>query len=396
LADAIPTHFIPLKKLPLNPNGKVDKPALPFPDIIEVTAAASQESLEMWNSLSDNQRLVATAWSDLIPGCNAKTIRLEDSFFDIGGHSILAQRMLIDMRKVHGVQVPMASLFRDPTLRGFSQEINRAKGICINGEGNGKVNGNSESEAIYAEDAEKLLSELPKSFPSASQLDGLRQLTVFLTGASGFLGAYLLRDLLSRRSPSVRVIAHVRAKTSEAAFKRLVNSCTAYGLWSASWTSRLSCVTGNLGEPRLGLDIQTWSMLSEEVDVVIHNGAQVHWVYPYSKLKVANVQGTVDALLLCSIGKPKQFAFVSSTSVLDSEHYVRLSEKSTAGGGTGVLEVDDLEGSRTGLGTGYGQSKWVGEYLVRAAGKRGLSGTIIRPGYILGDSGSGGKEESHE
>jgi len=106
-------------------------------------------------------------------------------------------------------------------------------------------------------------------------------------------------------------------------------------------------------------------------------------------MKPANVKGTIDALLLCVEGKPKSFAFVSSTSVLDTEHYVKLSDTILEAGGGGIPESDDLEGSATGLETGYGQSKWVGEYVVREAGCRGLDGCIIRPGYITGDSETG-------
>ena len=193
----------------------------------------------------------------------------------------------------------------------------------------------------------------------------------------------------------MKIIAHVRARSDKAGLERLKLSCKAYGIWSDKWLDRLSCVTGNLGEPRLGLDTEVWSKVADTVDVVIHNGAQVHWVYPYGKLKAPNVQGTVDTLLLCSQGRPKHFAFVSSTSVLDTDHYVRLSEESLSSGGRGVSEEDDLEGSSTGLATGYGQSKWVSEYLVKESGRRGLRGTIIRPGYILGDSDSGGKRIYH-
>jgi len=96
------------------------------------------------------------------------------------------------------------------------------------------------------------------------------------------------------------------------------------------------------------------------------------------------VQGTLDILSLCAEGIPKQLSFVSSTSVLDTPHFV-----SQSASGTPVSEEDDLSGSAKGLGTGYGQSKWVAEYLVRAAGSRGLRGTIIRPGYVTGDKSSG-------
>lgn len=56
----------------------------------------------------------------------------------------------------------------------------------------------------------------------------------------------------------------------------------------------------------------------------------------------------------------------------------------------GIPEDDDLEGARTGLKTGYGQSKWVSEKLLFEAVKRGLKGHIVRPGYVVGDSKTAG------
>ncbi len=99
----------------------------------------------------------------------------------------------------------------------------------------------------------------------------------------------------------------------------------------------------------------------------------------------------MEALALCAEGKPKQFAYVSSTSVLDTDHYVQLSQQSIQSGGMGVSESDNLQGSSESLGTGYGRSKWISEYLVREAGRRGLSGSIVRPGYVTGDSKTGGE-----
>lgn len=72
--------------------------------------------------------------------------------------------------------------------------------------------------------------------------------------------------------------------------------------------------------------------------------------YPYSKLKAPNVQGTIDALSLCAAGRPKSFVFVSSTSVLDNDYYVNLSDRLSMEGRPGIPESDDLDGSSTGLG----------------------------------------------
>lgn len=103
----------------------------------------------------------------------------------------------------------------------------------------------------------------------------------------------------------------------------------------------------------------------------------------------ANVISTINVLNLAASGKPKQFGFVSSTSTLDTEHYITLSDTLTEQGEDGIPESDDLLGSSKGLGTGYGQSKWAAEYIIRRAFERGLRGAIIRPGYVTGHSRTG-------
>ena len=97
---------------------------------------------------------------------------------------------------------------------------------------------------------------------------------------------------------------------------------------------------------------------------------------------------TIETLKICASGKPKAYTFVSSTSAMEVKHYLRTS----ACNGTtssGVSESDDLLAAKSGLQIGYGQSKWVSELLVRAAASRGLKGTIVRPGYVLGDITTG-------
>jgi hypothetical protein len=112
-------------------------------------------------------------------------------------------------------------------------------------------------------------------------------------------------------------------------------------------------------------------------------------------MRAANVISTVNLLQLCAAHHGKMFAFVSSTATVEAESYVKMSDDIVARGGRGVPETDDLEGSRTGLTTGYGQSKWVAEKVIFEAAKRGLTGRTVRPSYIVGDSktaGEGGAE----
>lgn len=391
-AYAVPTVFIPLKRMPLNPNGKIDKPALPFPDTAELSAAAPQRRPSALKALSETEQALAQIWASRISNITPQMIGPDDSFFDLGGHSILAQQMFFDLRrKWRGIDISMNAIFRSPTLRAFAGEIERLldfESFASEDKAAAESAANQPDDE-YSRDARNLVETLPTTFPARTDDILSSEPTIFLTGATGFLGAHILRDLFTRKSPTAKVIALVRGKSAEQTLARIRSTCRAYGFWDESWASRLECITGSLGDPRFGLTETAWTDLTNRIDAVIHNGALVHWVYPYSTLKPANVLGTIDALKLCASGKPKQFSFVSSTSVLDSDHYVEESERSIAAGGAGISEEDNLEGSSVGLGTGYGQSKWAGEYLVREAGKRGLKGTIVRPGYVLGDSNSG-------
>lgn len=389
-AHSVPSIYIVISKLPLNPNGKVDKPNLPFPDITEWVEDASEEDLKSWESFTPTERIVATKWADLIRGLNPKTIRRENSFFDLGGHSLLAQQFLLNVRKEMEADVSINSLYEHPSLAGFGAQVEKRL-RPNNGVGSSDIHSDT-GDTEYARSLDELMSHLEEKYQPVDldAIEASEKSTVFLTGATGFLGSFIIKDILDRTNRTIRLIAHVRGvKDANAALDRLRRSLKGYGLWRDDWSGRLNAVVGDLSKPRLGLDDTTWDRLAREVDVVIHNGAVVHWVKRYQDIMASNVLSTIAAVNFCNEGRPKVFCFVSSTSALDTDHYLNLSEEQTRTGEGAVLEEDDMHGSRTGLGTGYGASKWVSENLVREAGKRGLRGSIVRPGYVLGDSETG-------
>lgn len=388
--------------MPLNPNGKIDSPNLPFPDAALITEEASEDDLKRWESFSATEKEMAEQWAILINGLNAKTLRPDSDFFESGGHSLLAQQLLLDIRKKLGVNVSINLLYSNSTLQALSEQVDRQR------EGKEDTSAKEEGDPAYAQALDKLLGELESKYQTAdpAAYSPAGKTSVFVTGATGFLGSYIVKDLLKR--DGINVIAHVRGtKTVEAALERLQRSLRGYGVWEDAWSSRLSAVIGDLSQPNLGLDDKAWKEVADTADVVIHNGAMVHWVKQYKDLERSNVLSTVDALRLCNQGKPKLFSFISSTSVLDTDHYINLSNQQTSTGQGAVMEADDMLGSRVGLGTGYGQTKWVSnftntinhhidtntsqvsEQLVREAGRRGLVGSVVRPGYILGDAATG-------
>ncbi|KAK6464528.1 alpha-aminoadipate reductase [Scheffersomyces coipomensis] len=394
---AVPTIIVPLVKLPLNPNGKVDKPKLPFPDTAQLEAVAKlisknkvaggSESTEQ-EQLNQLESQIVDLWLEVLPNRPA-SIAKDDSFFDLGGHSILGTRMIFELRKKLNIEVPLGVIFKNPTVESFAKEVEKIiKGEEVQLADGGNTGEEEQSTEVidYAKDAADLTaSALLSSYESLKKLDTSKAINVFLTGATGFLGSFILHNILtSRPDLKFKVFAHVRASSVEAGLDRLRQTGKTYGIWDEKWVSSIEVVLGDLSKSKFGLSDEKWSTLAQTIDVIIHNGAFVHWVYPYSQLRDANVIGTINVLNLCGEGKAKYFSFVSSTSSLDTDFFVHLSDELLAQGKDGLSESDDLSGSAKGLGNGYGQSKWAAEYIIRQAGKRGLRGCITRPGYVTG------------
>ncbi|KAI0264679.1 alpha-aminoadipate reductase Lys1p [Gloeopeniophorella convolvens] len=389
---SIPTLFVPLKRMPLNPNGKIDKPALPFPDTAQAAAHDPRHRVDS-RTVSSTEQAMVTIWARLLPHAPSP-IPLDESFFDLGGHSILATRLIFEIRRAFVVNAPLGLIFDKPTIAGLSTEIDALRNADLgltagssSSNDQGQNTKDTVSPTLYGQDFDALLYKLRPSYPPLSPPSPKGKITVFLTGATGFLGAFIMRDLLAQEKVQ-RVLCLVRASTEAKAVERLRQSASDRGVWDEGWvdSSRLEVLRGDLDQEAFGLSPGIWERVIKEADVVLHNGALVHWVYPYERLRSVNVLGTLTAMELAATGKPKQLVFVSSTSALDTDHYVHLSESLSHEGEGGVSESDDLEGARTGLKTGYGQSKWVSEKLLFEAGKRGLSGYIIRPGYVVGDA----------
>ncbi|KAF4460049.1 L-aminoadipate-semialdehyde dehydrogenase large subunit [Fusarium albosuccineum] len=89
-AHSVPSIYIVLQKLPLNPNGKVDSPNLPFPDASLMMEDALEEDLKSWKP--------------------------DSSFFDCGGHSLLAQQLLLNIRKNLDVDIAIGVLYEVPEV----------------------------------------------------------------------------------------------------------------------------------------------------------------------------------------------------------------------------------------------------------------------------------------
>jgi thioester reductase-like protein len=190
---------------------------------------------------------------------------------------------------------------------------------------------------------------------------------IFLTGASGYLGSHILAKLL--QSSDTQVHCLVRARNATIGMARLETTLRHYRLWRESMRERIIPEPGDLEQAWLGLGRDRFVQLAELCDLVYHNGATVNYLMPYNQLHKANVQGTQEIIRLA--GKRNiPVHYVSTLRLFDS----RTDD-------VPIRENDPVDESKT-MYSGYSQSKWVGEKLLRNAGQQGLPYAVYRPGLL--------------
>ncbi len=113
----IPTAWVPLEALPLNPNGKVDRKALPIPDqaktVSETPYIAPRTPVE---------EIIVNIWQQVL---NVEQVGIEDNFFELGGHSLMATKVVSKIRQSLSVELPLRSLFEHPTVVELAAQLNK-------------------------------------------------------------------------------------------------------------------------------------------------------------------------------------------------------------------------------------------------------------------------------
>ena len=305
---------------------------------------------------------LAKLWEEVLgvrPTCS-------DSFVALGGDSIGVVRLIALIRTHLGVSLSVQSLFDHITLSAMAELM----------EAGGRRAEEAHEATIDAMLKDASLGEwtLPENGEGRDDLSGCR--TLLLTGATGYLGAFLVDALLEQSRAEIHCL--VRAGNDEEALGRVRRNLERYGLWREAMGSRIHGVSGDLGDVRLGLG-DRWETYCATMDGVVHNGAVVNFSFPYSLLKGPNVDGTREVLNFCAKSRVKPLVYVSTISVFET----------TDGEGRGSWSETDPLPEPGGLFYGYSQSKWVAEHLVRQAARKGLPATIFRPGPIYGHSRTG-------
>ncbi|MFJ2528171.1 amino acid adenylation domain-containing protein [Pseudomonas helmanticensis] len=345
-----PVAWTELQSMPFASNGKVDRKALLQ---LPVSVQASGPKCLPANA---DEALLLEIWAELLELPNSD-ISTDESFFNLGGHSILLSRMLLRLREEFGRSISINRFIELPTIIKLAT----------------LVRGTDDSAVLSAQamaDAERALQIEPLPI---SRMGDVHK--VIVTGANSFVGVHIVEALLGWGASEVACL--VRDGGGKTAAQRFAESLRENRLEHLD-LSRVRVYAADITRPQLGLDDDDYQRLDREFGALVHNAANVNHVLDYESLAADNVEPIFALLRLCEGQSKKVFNFVST-----------LSASSTVDDAGRVLELPAAPTPPIYIRNGYNLSKWVGERILERARERGVRVNLYRPGNISFNSLSG-------
>lgn len=318
------------------------------------------------------------------------------SFMSLGGDSLSAVRMCEILRDTCGEAPPVgllldASTSVDKLVRFM--EAHTAPAMADSADVRlsfRQVHGRDDAKTASTTDL-ALGTFLPKPSSSLSPVSAAAQ-HVLMTGANGFLGRFLLLELLSslhaREDGGSKVSVIIRATDATTAKQRLR---AAYGglvseLDAFDAQGMLQVYAGDLMLPRLGLSADVYDMLGKDVDTVLHNGALVNHMLTYPQLFEPNVIGTVEVMRFACENRIKPVTFVSTVAVAADSKRAVVTEEDRASKLWQQRPISDEYAS------GYATSKWACEILLeQLASHHQVPVNIVRSSMVMPHTRLGGQ-----
>jgi thioester reductase-like protein/acyl carrier protein len=280
---------------------------------------------------------------------------IEKSIFFYGIDSLKIIEIHSALEGVLGCSIPTEAFFQSNTFKETIDDI--VKSISNNGDLKAPS-----SYSLTAEIENALEYLLSRHSQEISTKEGNQTNTTLLTGASGFVGTYFLKELLVKTS--LKVICLVRAADEEAGLRRIEKTAVKYSVnLPQGWEKRVQILIGDISKKQFGLPDDVYEDYAVKIDSVYHVAAVDNFYLPYNIIKNINVAGTIEVADFALAHKIKPLYHVSSCA-------------------SALLENCADRPSLTGLVNGYAQTKYVTEQIVLRLAEKGLPWISFRLGYL--------------
>lgn len=303
-----------------------------------------------------------------------KQVSVFDNFFSLGGDSLLVPQLINSIEHEIGIKPHPEIIFKAKNLRELAISLDNIDSFIPT------------TYSMLTDVLEKDVLLENNIYPKASYRFIEKPTNIFLTGVSGFCGAFLFSELV-KNNRSSKIYCLVRANSKEEGLEKIKINIQKYSLWDDSFIVNIIPVLGDLEKKYLGIDNDEFKELSNHIEIIFHLAAVLSFSLPYSNLKPANVNGTHEILRLSTFSKNIPIHYFSTIGIFLNSLEITYDDKDNRKVDQ-ILEENSLR-FKGKIRTGYAQSKWVAERLMEEARLRGVPVTIYRLGLVEGNSSTG-------
>ncbi len=284
----VPTYLVQIKSFTYTPNGKIDRKFLPEPTIDEK---------EIINPKTPLEKKLLRIWKSIL---SIDKISVEDNFFDIGGDSLCALKMQLEIMKI-GYNVNYGDIFKNNTITSLAKFIE---------------NQDKENLAVYTnkdfKDVKKLLNK--NAYFKKLKLKRHDLKDVLLLGSTGFLGIHTLAELL--KIDDIKIYCLIREDPSTSSENKLKNKFKYYfgSDLSNLFGTRIFVLNGDITLEHFGLSDEQYDLLGKNITHVLNCAALVKHYGDYKDFEKINVIGVKNIIDFCETYN-KEFFQTSTISV---------------------------------------------------------------------------------
>lgn len=288
----IPSYYSQLSSFTYTPNGKIDRKKLPEP-------VFNTSSKELIAPSTETEKKLSEIFEKLL---KISPISVDDNFFEIGGDSLLALKLQIELLKL-GFSIPFADIYKYNSVRQLATHMDSL---------NSSTNIAKILNADDFKDIDKLLNSDIQNVEISNTVVNIGN--VLLTGATGFLGAHILSYIIDNSPFSVYCL--IRQNSLSDTTQKLLNRLNYYfgSKYDALINKRIFVVTADIVKNKLDIDKNTEELLNKNISCVINSAANVKHYGSYETFEDINVTGVKNLVDFCNTYH-KKFVQISTISV---------------------------------------------------------------------------------